>query len=350
MPLVNASFIIDNAFKVVSRQLSVHYRNISQGDNSTLVRISASFRGSILVKKHAPLNTIHRVGVEWVVTRFINTTILDNSIVVEKEEKYRHMLGFPLRIIPRNITGNYTVGDNLLSWAYPTPLGVNVSLYNPALGIPGPENETYWGKMIPLRASMLIVYNVSVGITVVSGNKTLYNNTINVGELYANETLTVPVVLFNSSLWNVPSRLLNVTVRIKCIDDVHGVLVLNRTYLVYYNYTWVSILGAPGTVYIYDGDTGELVETVNGPWPQRVYLAPFKYYVFTCSGCRDLSLWLGDPVNITLHKETLTTPVLTNITSAHRKDPWGIVKYIVALAVILFTIVLLVERMVRELV
>ena len=171
VPLVNASFIIDNAFKVVGRQLSVHYRNVSRSDNSTVVRISASFRGSILVEKHAPLNTIHRVGVEWVITRFINTTILDSSIVREKEEKYRHLLGFPLRIILRNITGNYTVGDNLLSWAYPTPLGINITLFNPALGIPGPENETHWGKMIPLRPSMLIVYNVSVNVTIVSGTR-----------------------------------------------------------------------------------------------------------------------------------------------------------------------------------
>ena len=350
-PIINASFIIDDAFKVVSKELSVHYRNISRSDNSTLVRVSAFLRGTILVRNDAPLNTIHRIGVEWIVTRYINTTLLGTSLVVKREYRYTHLLGYPIRVIPRNVTGNYTIGDNLLSWAYPTPLGINITLFNPALGIPGPENETYWGVMLPPRPTMFIVYNVSVDITITSNGKLLYSDGIYVGELVANETLTIPIILFNSSLWDIPSRLLNVSLRIRCVDDVHGVLVLNRSYLVYYNYTWVNILGAPGTVYIYDGDTGELVEAVNGPWPKRVYLAPFKYYVFRCSGCRDLVLRIDDPMNITMHGETPVAPVAVNLTrSRSRVDPWSIVEYIVALATILFVMVLLVERMIREII
>ncbi len=346
-PLVNASIIVDNAFKVVNKNLRVVYENFSRSDNSTIVRVHAWLSGSIVVKEDAPLDTLHRIGVEWIVTRYINTTLLGTNLVVKREYRYTHLLGYPIRVIPRNVTGNYTVGDNLLSWAYPTPLGINITLFNPALGIPGPENETYWGVMLPLRPTMFIVYNVSVDITITSNDKLLYSDGIYVGELVANETLTIPVVLFNSSLWNIPSRLLNVSLRIKCVDDIHGVLVLNRSYLVYYNYTWVNILYAPSTVYIYDGDTGELVEAVEGPWPKRVYLAPFRYYVFKCVGCRDLGLWVIDPVNITLYEEQWIGTV-TPWTPIPRADPWSMVRYIVALLVILFTIVLLIEKMVRE--
>jgi len=270
---------------------------------------------------------------------------MGSSVIAKREYRYDHWFPAPVKIIPRSIVGNYTVGDNLFSWAYITPLGVNITLFNPALGVPGPDSQ-YWGELLPLLPTMLIIYNVSVNVSVTSNGKLLYSSSFNIGRLPANKTVTIPIILFNSSLWMLPSRMLNVSLRIKCINDVHGgILTLDRSYRLYYNYTWVNILYAPSDmVYIYDGNIGELVKTVNGPWPKRVFLEPFRYYILKCNGSKEVALWITDPTDITLHRIQKPSETTTWTPQRHEPNVWDVAKYIVALVVILFLVAFIVEK------